>query len=277
MGRTPCCDKSGLKKGPWTPEEDQKLIEYIQKHGHGSWRTLPKNAGLARWSAIAARLPGRTDNEIKNYWNGHIKKRLIRMGIDPVTHTSLLNSSLCNPTLLNLCGLLGLHPLIKTELMRIATNLLSSQCQSSGLVNQSIQGQQYLPQDAQAQQHQNQTVPNAPFPDGGQFQEVADTNLWHDIVISDSDLMTVTGVDNNNLEASIPSLVSDSFCISSGSDSQNYNLTSLLSTPASSSDNMLSSPPSTYMHSNTEDDRDSSCSDIYDFQIPNLLDVSDYM
>lgn len=45
MGRAPCCDKNGLKKGPWTPEEDQKLINYIQKHGHGSWRTLPKNAG----------------------------------------------------------------------------------------------------------------------------------------------------------------------------------------------------------------------------------------
>lgn len=45
MGRAPCCDKNGLKKGPWTPEEDQKLIDYIQKHGHGSWRTLPKNAG----------------------------------------------------------------------------------------------------------------------------------------------------------------------------------------------------------------------------------------
>lgn len=46
MGRTQCCDKNGLKKGPWTPEEDQKLIEYIQNHGHGSWRTLPKNAGI---------------------------------------------------------------------------------------------------------------------------------------------------------------------------------------------------------------------------------------
>lgn len=45
MGRTPCCDKNGLKKGPWTPEEDQKLIDYIQKNGHGNWRTLPKNAG----------------------------------------------------------------------------------------------------------------------------------------------------------------------------------------------------------------------------------------
>lgn len=45
MGRTPCCDKNGLKKGPWTPEEDQKLIDYIQRHGYGNWRTLPKNAG----------------------------------------------------------------------------------------------------------------------------------------------------------------------------------------------------------------------------------------
>lgn len=45
MGRAPCCDKNGLKKGPWTPEEDQKLIDYIHKHGYGNWRTLPKNAG----------------------------------------------------------------------------------------------------------------------------------------------------------------------------------------------------------------------------------------
>lgn len=45
MGRTPCCDKNGLKKGPWTTEEDQKLIDYIQKYGSGNWRILPKNAG----------------------------------------------------------------------------------------------------------------------------------------------------------------------------------------------------------------------------------------
>lgn len=42
MGRAP----NGLKKGPWTPEEDKTLIDYIQKHGYGSWRTLPKNAGI---------------------------------------------------------------------------------------------------------------------------------------------------------------------------------------------------------------------------------------
>lgn len=46
MGRAPCCDKKGLKKGPWTPEEDEKLTEYIKKNGHGSWRSLPKFAGL---------------------------------------------------------------------------------------------------------------------------------------------------------------------------------------------------------------------------------------
>ncbi|XP_022993616.1 transcription factor MYB106-like [Cucurbita maxima] len=126
MGRSPCCDKVGLKKGPWTPEEDQKLLDYIKEHGHGSWRALPSKAGLQRcgkscrlrwinylrpdikrgkfslqeeqtviqlhallgnrWSAIATHLPKRTDNEIKNYWNTHLKKRLAKMGIDPVTH-----------------------------------------------------------------------------------------------------------------------------------------------------------------------------------------------
>ncbi|KAL2898479.1 Transcription factor MYB16 [Bienertia sinuspersici] len=126
MGRSPCCEKLGLKKGPWTPEEDQKLLAYIDEHGHGNWRALPTKAGLQRcgkscrlrwtnylrpdikrgkfslqeeqtiiqlhallgnrWSAIATHLPKRTDNEIKNYWNTHLKKRLTKMGIDPVTH-----------------------------------------------------------------------------------------------------------------------------------------------------------------------------------------------
>ncbi|KAK8592869.1 hypothetical protein V6N13_043506 [Hibiscus sabdariffa] len=126
MGRSPCCDKVGLKKGPWTPEEDQKLLAYIEEHGRGSWRSLPAKAGLQRcgkscrlrwtnylrpdikrgkfslqeeqtiiqlhallgnrWSAIATHLPKRTDNEIKNYWNTHLKKRLAKMGIDPITH-----------------------------------------------------------------------------------------------------------------------------------------------------------------------------------------------
>jgi hypothetical protein len=46
MGRPPCCDGNGLKKGPWTTEEDQKLTDYIDKQGRGSWRQLPKLAGI---------------------------------------------------------------------------------------------------------------------------------------------------------------------------------------------------------------------------------------
>ncbi|KAJ0975375.1 hypothetical protein J5N97_017340 [Dioscorea zingiberensis] len=44
------------------------------------------NKKPTQWSAIATHLPKRTDNEIKNYWNTHLKKRLAKMGIDPVTH-----------------------------------------------------------------------------------------------------------------------------------------------------------------------------------------------
>ncbi|ONM14522.1 MYB-related-transcription factor 36 [Zea mays] len=100
MGRSPCCcHDAGVKKGPWTEEEDRTLVEHIKRHGGhvSSWRDLPKAAGLnrcgkscrLRWSTIATHLDGRTDNEIKNYWNTHIRKKLVRMGIDPVTHQRL--------------------------------------------------------------------------------------------------------------------------------------------------------------------------------------------
>lgn len=46
MGKAPCCEKHGVRRGAWTPEEDQALVDYINQHGHGSWRTLPKHAGV---------------------------------------------------------------------------------------------------------------------------------------------------------------------------------------------------------------------------------------
>lgn len=45
MGRAPCCAKVGLHKGPWTTKEDALLTKYVQAHGEGQWKSLPKKAG----------------------------------------------------------------------------------------------------------------------------------------------------------------------------------------------------------------------------------------
>lgn len=46
MGRPPCCDKSNVKRGLWTPEEDAKILAYVSNHGTGNWTNVPKKAGL---------------------------------------------------------------------------------------------------------------------------------------------------------------------------------------------------------------------------------------
>ncbi|KAF3437635.1 hypothetical protein FNV43_RR20391 [Rhamnella rubrinervis] len=163
MGRkSPNWDSTGLKRGPWTPEEDQKLLAYVQHHGHGSWRSLPQKAGLQRcgkscrlrwtnylrpdikrgkftlqedqtiiqlhallgnrWSSIAAHLPKRTDNEIKNYWNTHLKKRLAKMGVDPVTHKlqkAILGSAIAGTTTIDPKNLSNLSHVAQWETARL--------------------------------------------------------------------------------------------------------------------------------------------------------------
>nr|QTO65764.1 MYB114-like protein [Asarum canadense] len=106
----------GLRKGAWTGEEDERLRQFISKHGEGRWHQIPTRAGLNRcrkscrlrwlnylrpnikrgefapdevdlivrlhrllgnrWSLIAGRIPGRTANDIKNYWNTHLRKKV---------------------------------------------------------------------------------------------------------------------------------------------------------------------------------------------------------
>nr|WKM80322.1 MYB1.1-1 [Morella rubra] len=124
----------GVRKGAWTVEEDTLLKLYIEKYGEGKWHQVPPRAGLNRcrkscrlrwlnylkpnikrgefkadevdlmirlhkllgnrWSMIAGRLPGRTANDVKNYWNTHLRKNAIsriKDGGEKAQQTSKVN------------------------------------------------------------------------------------------------------------------------------------------------------------------------------------------
>ncbi|WVZ00473.1 hypothetical protein V8G54_026542 [Vigna mungo] len=338
-------EKNGLKKGPWTPEEDQKLIDYIQKHGHGKWRTLPKNAGLRRcgkscrlrwanylrpdikrgrfsfeeeeaiiqlhsvlgnkWSTIAANLPGRTDNEIKNYWNTHIKKKLFKMGIDPVTHTprldvlqlaSILNTSLFNSSpQFNYPFLSGRSVINSSQLLSLLSTLLS--CQTRNNPDNVLNHNNFHQNDNQLLQNQPQCTqmqlddtlqtfqPNQPQvslqenliaksnPLNVDHQNTL-PNLWHYDNISDlqiaqsSSTMQCFSSPNSHLE-------NQNLCNNEGMP--NFNLSSLLSSTTSSSSpsTLNSSSSTTFVNGTTEDERDTyGSSNILMYNISNGLNDS---
>ncbi|KAL6134656.1 hypothetical protein ACLB2K_066884 [Fragaria x ananassa] len=136
MGHHSCCNKQKVKRGLWSPEEDEKLINYITNYGHGCRSSVPKLSGLQRcgkscrlrwinylrpdlkrgsfsaqeaaliiqlhsilgnrWAQIAKHLPGRTDNEVKNFWNSSIKKKLMPHEVIPAFASSF--SHFLNPS-----------------------------------------------------------------------------------------------------------------------------------------------------------------------------------
>ncbi|TMW99499.1 hypothetical protein EJD97_002443 [Solanum chilense] len=250
MGRYPCCKvDEDLKKGPWTSEEDEKLVEYIKENGHGNWQLIPKRAGLNRcgkscrlrwtnylrpdikrgafseeeeeiiinlhsllgnkWSRIASHLPGRTDNEIKNLWNTHLKKKLLKSGIDPVTHQPITNPNL----LLSLSNLMNPFESalrLQAELTEIAKihiiqNIIQVLNTPPPTLIPSLQENNYPMQQCYNNNiiaPYDQIITNEPSPISN---NLSDNNMVENSSVFENNM--ITNVDYNSEYSSLPSLV----------------------------------------------------------------------
>ncbi|KAF2305056.1 hypothetical protein GH714_001418 [Hevea brasiliensis] len=261
MGRVPCCDKNGLKKGPWTPEEDQKLIDYIQKHGYGNWRTLPKNAGLQRCG-----------KSCRLRWTNYLRPDIKR------------GSSLYNSSQMNISRLLGVQPMVNAN--------FSAQNQYHPIV----QASEFQSQVPEMPTCTTLTTPFVPFSNETQLMDPSITDLSsQDSQLNHQEWQSDTGMASNLADYMTtvpsyndyygsdqtaimdPSSETTSTFISNNGNQQNFSFASVLSTPSSSSTPLNSN--STYINgsSSTEDERESYCSNMLKFEIPDSLDVSNFM
>lgn len=250
-----------------------------------------------RWSAIAAQLPGRTDNEIKNYWNTHIRKRLLRMGVDPVTHSPRIDfrdlSNILGSAQLNLSNLLGLQSAVSPELLGLANLLSSSQYQNpdSSFILQGLQQLEYIikngdqVQSLYFNQYQNLTqvvspsiVNQAQLMKGNIGQYLSPKNSGFENLQGNQTSLTALQnmgysacmADQNATESPDSQLISND---------QSRHFDSGSSTPKSSSRSTPVNLSSTFVNSisNNEDAGDRFCSNELTFEIPESFNFDEFI